>query len=111
MRGDGVDERAVLLEAVVQVRARREPGRAHSTDELALAHVRAGTDRNRGEMQVLRLESVGVAKVDHAPGAAAHSRGYDHAVGDGHYRRAGWCAVIDAEMRAHLAEDGMHAGG
>ena len=60
-------------------------------------------------MQILGLEAVGVAQMHHASGAAAHARRHDDAVGDRHDRRAGRRAVVDAEMRAHLAQDRMQA--
>src|SRR6516165_11932051 len=108
MCGHRVDEYAVLLEAVVEVRSGRESGRAYSTDELALTDARAGADGNRGQMQVFSLEPVGVPKVDHASGASAHPRGHHDAVRDGHDRRSGRRAVIHPKMRADLTQNWMH---
>ena len=51
MRGNRVDERAVLHQAIVEVRAGREAGRTDSSDELALPHrapARTGSQKGGG---------------------------------------------------------------
>ena len=97
MCGDRVDEPAVLLQAIVEVRSRCEAGRANLPDELALPNARPGTDGNRGQVQVFGFEAIGVAQVDHPSRAAAHPRGHDHAVGNSNDGRPGGRAVVHAE--------------
>ena len=67
MRGDGVDERALFLEAIVEVGGGRQTRRSDTSDELALANVRAGEHREDGQVQILCLVAVGVAQMAMRP--------------------------------------------
>ena len=103
MRRQRIDEGAVFLQSIVEVRTSREAGRPDATDELALMHAGTGAHGDRREVQILRLEAVRVPQMDHPAGPAARSRGHDDAVRNRDDRRAGRRAVVDAEVRAILA--------
>ena len=62
MRRQRVDEGAVFLQSIVEVRTRREAGRSDATDELALTHARTGVHGDGREVQIFRLEAVRVAR-------------------------------------------------
>ena len=109
MSPDRIDEHAVLLEAVVEVRTCGQAGCADAPDQIPLMDAGPSTHGDRRQMQVLGFEAVRMTQMHHAAGAAAHTGFDDKAVRDRDDRRAGRRPVIDAEMRAVLAENGMQA--
>ena len=107
MRRNRVDEGAVLLQTVIEVRAGGETRHPHAADQFTLMDVLPGANGDGRQVQVLGFEPVGVAQVHHASGSAARARRHDDAVGHRDHGRANRRPVVDAEMRAHLAQDRM----
>ena len=94
-----------LLHAVVEVRPRREAGRAGVADDLLLRDALPGGDRDRREVAVDGLVAVPVLQDDGLPAAAVPARLLDLPVADRPDRRADRRAVVDALVRAHVAEE------
>src|SRR2546421_3996675 len=102
-----VDEVAVLRDAIVEMRAGGQPGRAHVADHLPLRHAPARTDAGAEPREVVVHRLVARAVLERHPDAVAArpARGADAAVGDGADRRAHGGAVIDGEVGPHAAQD------
>src|ERR1051326_622403 len=104
-----VEPRAVVGNAVVEVRPGGEPGHADVADHVALQHslARPHAFGEAGEVQVRRLHARGVADADEVPLARFVARLDDDAVRGRHHRRADGRAVVDAVMRPEGVQDGM----
>ena len=62
-------------------------------------------------MQILALEGVCVEQVHDAAATTVEPGGHHDAVGNRHHRRSRGRAVVDAEVRANLAQHGMQTMG
>ena len=106
-RRERIDEDAVPLDAVIEMRPGHQTGCADASDQIALLHPRAGTDGDRRKVQILGLESVGMPQMHHPAGGAVRAGPHDHSVRYGDNGRADRGSVVDSEMRARLSEHRM----
>src|SRR5690348_13322557 len=104
-----IDERAILLQTVIEVWTGGQTSRTHPADERSLLALRPRADaaRKRREVQVVTLKPAGVAQVHHVATATAPSGGNDRARRDGNHRCAEWRGVVDPEMLAVGSKDRM----
>src|SRR5690348_5959417 len=103
--------RAVDAEFVMQVRSGRQSGHADETDRLTLVHALA--DALVGEARHMAVGGADVLVVlddDEVAVAGFPAAEHDRAVAGGVDRGTGRRGVVDALVRARVAEDGMLAG-
>ena len=100
---------AVLPQFVVEMRARRHPGRPHRADHLATRDAHARAHRNPAHMTVGGLVSARMADADIIAIAAVASGELDGAVRGGTDRRAGGRCDVHPLVQAAEAEHRMRA--
>src|SRR3990172_7043712 len=109
LRTDRINGGAVDANLKVHVRSGRKACAADAADHLPLAHARAGTRQDRGEVRVQRGESVTMVDDDDLAVAAEPSCVEHGAVPGRDHRRAARRGDVYAAMHAPDAEDGMVA--
>src|SRR3546814_3011477 len=87
-RADRVDGAAVDADLIVQMAARRTPGRSHQRHDLPALHALVGLDEDLGEVVVACLDALAVVDLDQIAVAAGAPRALDDAVGGRIDRRA-----------------------
>ena len=110
LRRQRVDEDAVALHAVIEMRPGGEPARSHAADQICpgarARHARTAID---GEVQVLGFESRWRAAGERGGRRRRSCPPPRRRRRDGDDGRAGRRAIVDAEMRPVLAKNRMKA--
>src|SRR3970040_2388974 len=107
LRTDRINGGAVDANLKVHVRSGRKACAADAADHLPLAHARAGTRQDRGEVRVQRGESVAVVDDDDLA-VTAEPAGVEHGAVPGRdHRRAARRGDVYPAVHAPDAEDGM----
>src|SRR5918992_2324572 len=95
----------------VEMRSRRQPGRADEADRLSDAHARAGARATRvaSQVRVSRDDTAEVGDLHEIPVATTPSGEDDDPVADGPHRRSRCGGVIDPAVLAPAPEDRVEA--
>src|SRR5262249_30829747 len=109
--GQRIHEYTVLSQPVIEMRPGRCPGRANASNEFPLIDMRARANAfcKSGEVQVIALETAGVADPHHVSATPTPSGRHNGPGRNGDDGRTHRSPVVDTEMCAVGAIDGMQA--